>query len=59
MKIDQIKIFAKSHGIKSVKATKSELIRLIQHAEGNQECFNTGQSKACGQFTCSWREDCH
>ncbi len=58
MKLDEIKEMAKMHQIKTGKAKKSELIREIQQAEGNQQCFNSDSSRECGQENCLWREDC-
>ena len=58
MNIDEIKKIAKQHGIKAGKATKSELIRLIQQTEGNPQCYNSNSSQVCGQDACLWREDC-
>lgn len=58
MKLDEIKKIAKQHQLKSVKANKNDLVRSIQKAEGNQQCFNTNSSGECGQNDCLWREDC-
>ena len=58
MKIDDVKIIAKNHEIKVGKMKKGELIRSIQAAEGNFQCFETGQKDSCGQPDCLWRPDC-
>ena len=58
MKIDEIKEIARQHNIKIGKAKKSDLVRSIQQAEGNQQCFDTNISGKCGQNACLWREDC-
>lgn len=58
MKLDEIKEIAKQHQIKAGKMKKSELVRAIQAAEGNQVCFETGQVSGCGQDECLWRSDC-
>ena len=58
MKVSVIKEMAKERGVKAGRLSKAELIRLIQHAEGNQSCFGTGSSAVCGQIACVWREDC-
>lgn len=58
MKVEQIREIAKRHGIKPGKMTKAELVRAIQAAESNQQCFDTDFSSACGQENCLWREDC-
>jgi hypothetical protein len=58
MKLDEIKEMAKQHQIKTAKMKKAELIRAIQQAEGNEQCFESGKAAACGQEMCLWREDC-
>lgn len=58
MKLEQIKVIAQKHGIKAGKMKKTELVRAIQSAEGNEQCFEAGKSAACGQSGCSWREIC-
>jgi len=58
MKITEIKEIARQHNIRVGKATKSELVRSIQEAEGNQQCFASNLSEGCGQDSCAWREDC-
>lgn len=58
MKMDEIKVIARQHQIKVGKATKSDLVRLIQLAEGNSPCFDSNSSKECGQNSCLWRKDC-
>ncbi|MBT0665249.1 Rho termination factor N-terminal domain-containing protein [Geobacter pelophilus] len=58
MKMDDVKEVAKGLGIKPGKMKKSDLIREIQRAEGNEECYNSGKADQCGQAGCAWREDC-
>jgi hypothetical protein len=58
MKLDEIKEIAKKHNIKIGKMKKAELVRAIQQAESNVECFETEKASVCGQDKCLWREDC-
>jgi hypothetical protein len=58
MKVEEIKDKAKTMGIKPGKMKKVDLVRAIQHAEGNTECYNSGNVATCGQDQCLWREDC-
>lgn len=58
MKLEEIKTIARLHSIKAGKMKKSELVRAIQCAEGNEQCFEAGKSATCGQSGCSWREIC-
>ena len=39
-------------------AKKGEIIRAIQAAEGNPQCFGTGVAEFCNQEKCCWRPDC-
>lgn len=58
MHIQTIRSIAKERGIKAGRMTKAELIRTIQHHEGNFDCFGTAANGHCDQNLCSWREDC-
>lgn len=57
-KYEQVKTIAQQHGIKTARVKKSDLVRAIQNAEGNEQCFDAGKSTTCGQSGCSWREIC-
>lgn len=58
MRFQEIKKIAKSKGVKATHTKKGELIRMIQRAEGNFDCFGSAKSGYCDQIYCSWREDC-
>jgi len=58
MKIQEIRVRAKTLGINGNRKSKESLIREIQQAEGNRDCFNRGESQTCGQLACAWRSDC-
>lgn len=58
MNMNQIKEIARARGVNPGKLKKAELIRAIQAAEENPECFKTGQADSCGQPDCLWRSDC-
>jgi hypothetical protein len=58
MKLEEIKEIAKQHNIKVSKMKKAELVRAVQQAENNVECFETGTANNCGENDCLWREDC-
>jgi hypothetical protein len=58
MKLAEIQKIAKKRGIKTLgKSKKVELIRIIQRAEGNFDCFGTAMNY-CDQLSCLWRKDC-
>lgn len=58
MKLEEVRSIAKSHNIKPGKLSKTELIKSIQTAEGNFDCFATAYGGICDQMNCLWREDC-
>lgn len=59
MKVQDIKDIAKKQGITARKMNKTDLIRAIQAAEGNNVCFATACIQTCGQMKCLWRDDCN
>jgi len=58
MKFQDIRKFAKARGIKTGNLKKPELIRTIQRAEGNFDCYGSAISGYCDQLNCLWRKDC-
>jgi hypothetical protein len=58
MDLSEIRSIAKKHRIKTGKMKKDEIIRLIQRAEGNFDCFGSATSGECLQTGCLWRKDC-
>ena len=58
MKLQKIRAMAKAKSIKIEDLKKPELIRAIQRAEGNFDCFGSAASGFCDQANCLWREDC-
>ncbi|BCR06817.1 SAP domain-containing protein [Desulfuromonas versatilis] len=58
MTLEQIRKIARQRGVAPSRMKKAELIRAVQHAEGNYSCFETGQAAACAQQECLWRQDC-
>lgn len=58
MLVSQIQQQAKQLGIRGTKMRKGEMIRAIQHAEGNSACFGADWRFSCSQADCAWREDC-
>jgi hypothetical protein len=58
MKMQEVRERAKVLGIKNTFGlSKAELIRRIQKAEGNFDCFGTATAY-CDQYQCCFREDC-
>ena len=54
----EIREIARQLGIRSTRMEKAELIRAIQRAEGNLDCFGTAAGEECSQEECLWREEC-
>jgi hypothetical protein len=58
MKLSEIEKKAKSLGIKDTwRLSKKDLIKTIQRAEGNFDCYGTAKG-GCSQVACCWRSDC-
>lgn len=57
MKMQEIRAKAKALGINSFGKKKADLIREIQRAEGNFDCFGTAQGY-CDQLDCCFRSLC-
>ena len=58
MQMTEIKTIAKQYGVKISKLKKAELIKQIQLAEGNFDCYATPVNVTCNQEKCLWRSDC-
>jgi len=58
MQMQDIRTIAKDIGIKTSRLSKVDLVRSIQIAEGNFNCFATAIEGDCDQMGCVWRDDC-
>jgi len=58
MNVRDIKEIAKAKGVKVGNMKKENIIKSIQVAEGNYNCFGTARSGECSQVDCLWRTDC-
>ena len=58
MTLEEIRLIAQSHSINADGLERLELVRAIQSAEGNEQCFGTDTASTCGQIDCCWREPC-
>lgn len=58
MQMQEIRNMAKLLGLKTSRLSKVDLVRQIQIAEGNFECFATAIDGDCDRDDCSWRDDC-
>ncbi|WP_296495478.1 hypothetical protein [Rhodoferax sp.] len=53
-----IRQIAKTLSVDTGKLSKPELIRKIQLAEGNFDCYGSATNGTCDQQDCAWSEDC-
>lgn len=58
MLMPEIRKFAQKLGIKTSKLNKTVLVRKIQLAEGNFDCFASEAVNNCDQPECMWKTDC-
>ena len=58
LNMKEIREMARRLGVRSVRMRKTELIRTLQRAEGNFDCYGTATEEECDQEECLWREDC-
>lgn len=58
MHINTIRAKAKDMGLKTGRIGKIDLVRNIQRAEGNFDCFATAIDGSCDQGSCLWQEEC-
>jgi len=58
MRMSDIELKARKAGIKNTwRFSKKELVKAIQRAEGNFDCFGTA-TVYCNQSACCWKTDC-
>jgi hypothetical protein len=58
MKFYDIQKMAKGLGIYTFRMKKPDMIRAIQLAENNIDCYGTARVEICVEETCLWRKDC-
>jgi hypothetical protein len=54
----QLKEIAKAKGMIVRNMKQENIIRLIQRAEGNVDCFGTAKAGACFRYICAWYPHC-
>jgi hypothetical protein len=58
MNFNEIRKMAKNMNITAHGMKKIDLIRSIQRAENNTDCYGTDRVETCYEDTCLWRDDC-
>ncbi len=58
MTFNEIRKMAGGMGINTYRMKKADLVRRIQQAENNIECYGTERVAYCNEHECLWRNDC-
>lgn len=58
MNMKTIRQLAKTLQVETGQLSKTDLIKKIQLAEGNFDCYGSASNGECDQFACAWRSDC-
>jgi len=58
MRFQDIRKMAKDMDINTFGMKKTDVIRAIQEAENNIECYGTERVGSCDEQACLWRSDC-
>jgi len=58
MKFNEIQKMAKKMGVNTFRMNKTGMIRTIQRAENNIECYGSLRVNYCQEMECLWRDDC-
>ena len=58
MKFQNCQKMAKGMGVSTHRMKKTDMIRAIQRAENNVDCYSTDRVDMCGELSCLWRADC-
>jgi hypothetical protein len=58
MNMKTIRHLAKTLKVDTAQLSKTDLIKKIQLAEGNFDCYGSATSGECDQPDCVWRSDC-
>ncbi len=56
--LQDVRAIAEKMGVDTGNLNKTELIRAIQRAEGNKDCYASAQVQTCGRTNCLWHQDC-
>ncbi|MFH2012593.1 MAG: Rho termination factor N-terminal domain-containing protein [Pseudomonadota bacterium] len=58
MNFNEVRRMAKDLGINTAKMKKTDVIRAIQRAENNIDCYATGRVNDCYELLCLWKSEC-
>ena len=58
MNMQKVKKIAQGMGLNTHSMKKTEVIRAIQRAENNFDCYGTQRVESCQENECLWKKDC-
>ena len=58
MNFNEVRKMAKDLGVETARMTKADVIRAIQRAENNIDCYATGRVNDCYENLCLWKNEC-
>jgi hypothetical protein len=58
MTFNQVRKVAKEMGVNTNRLKKTDVIRAIQKAEHNIDCYGSERVDECMEESCLWRTDC-
>jgi Rho termination factor, N-terminal domain len=58
MNFNHLRKMAKGMGVNTYRMKKTDIIRAIQKAEHNIDCYGTERVTECREASCLWRGDC-
>lgn len=58
MNFNEVRRMAKDLGVNTARGKKTDIIRAIQRAENNIECYATDRVNNCYENLCLWKSEC-
>jgi len=58
MRFQDIQKMAKDMDVSTYRMKKTDVIRAIQQAENNIDCYGTERVVTCQEHACLWKSDC-
>ncbi|MFA4911811.1 MAG: SAP domain-containing protein [Desulfobacteria bacterium] len=58
MSFNEVRRMAKDLGVNTASGKKTDIIRAIQRAENNIECYATDRVNNCYEDLCLWKSEC-
>ncbi|MEW6615240.1 MAG: SAP domain-containing protein [Thermodesulfobacteriota bacterium] len=58
MNFNEVRRMAKNLGVNTARRNKTDIIRAIQRAENNIDCYATDRVNNCYEDLCLWKSEC-